>query len=120
MEIGISIGFCSKLDHSQLSLLAIIVYSLEENNLGQKSFTHIKNWFEVVEKNCGTIPIVLFANKIDLVDEESINTSKIQKLVDEHNFLKSFFTSAKTGLGVVEAFNSIIEQLYLRFKTLEL
>ncbi|MFX0021018.1 MAG: Rab family GTPase [Candidatus Hermodarchaeota archaeon] len=102
------------------SKAAIIVYSLEESELGQNSFTHIKNWYEVVEKNCGNIPIVLFANKVDLVDENSINTSKIQKLVEEHNFLKFFLTSAKTGQGVVEAFNTIIEQLYLRFKTLEL
>ncbi|MDX1799233.1 MAG: GTP-binding protein, partial [Candidatus Lokiarchaeia archaeon] len=42
------------------SKAAIIVYSLEENELGQNSFTHIKNWYEVVEKNCGNIPIVLF------------------------------------------------------------
>jgi hypothetical protein len=54
------------------------------------------------------------------VDEKCINTLKIQKLVDEYNFLKFFFTSAKTGQGVVKAFNTIIEQLYLRFKTLEL
>ena len=101
------------------SKAAIIVYSLEENELGQNSFTHIKNWYEVVEKNCGTIPIVLFANKVDLVDENSINKTKLQKLVDEHDFLKFFFTSAKTGQGVVEAFNTIIEQLYLRFKTIE-
>jgi Ras-related protein Rab-23 len=102
------------------SKAAIIVYSLEENELGQNSFTHIKKWYEVVKNNCGNIPIVLFANKVDLVDEKSINTSKIQNLVEEHNFLKYFFTSAKTGQGVVEAFNTIIEQLYLRFKTLEL
>ncbi len=97
---------------------AIIVYSLEENELGQNSFTHIKNWHEVVEKNCGNIPIVLFANKVDLVDENSINISKIRKVVNEHNFLNFFFTSAKTGQGVVEAFNTIIEQLYSKFKTL--
>ncbi|MFX1378883.1 MAG: Rab family GTPase [Promethearchaeota archaeon] len=99
------------------SKAAIIVYSLEQNELGQNSFAHIKNWFEVIDKNCGTIPIVLFVNKVDLVDEKCINTSKIQRLVDDHNFLKFFFTSAKTGQGVVEAFNAIIEQLYLKFKT---
>jgi len=99
------------------SKAAIIVYSLEENELGQKSFTHIKDWYEAVEKTCGNIPIVLFANKIDLVDENSLNISKIQKLVNDNNFLKFYFTSAKTGQGVVEAFNAIIEQLYLKFKT---
>ncbi len=52
------------------------------------------------------------------MDEDNIKISKIQNLVNEHNFLKFFFTSAKTGQGVVEAFNAIIEQLYLKFKTL--
>ncbi|MFX0004558.1 MAG: Rab family GTPase [Candidatus Hodarchaeota archaeon] len=98
------------------SKAAIIVYSLEENELGQNSFTHIKNWYEVLVKNCGNIPIVLFANKVDLVDEESLNTIEIKKLAEEHNFLNFFLTSAKTGQGVVEAFNAIIERLYLKFK----
>jgi Ras-related protein Rab-23 len=96
---------------------AIIVYSLEENELGKSSFTHIKNWHEVVVKNCGNIPIILFANKVDLVDENSLIPTKIQKLVNEHNFLNFFFTSAKTGQSVVEAFNAIIERLYFKFKT---
>ncbi|MFX1571469.1 MAG: Rab family GTPase [Promethearchaeota archaeon] len=97
---------------------AIIVYSLEENELGKNSFTHIKNWHEVVVENCGNIPVVLFANKIDLVDENNLNITKIQNLVDQLNFLKFFFTSAKTGQRVVEAFNAIIEQLYFKFKSL--
>ena len=99
------------------SKAAIIVYSLEENTLGKKSFTHTKNWYEVVEKNCGVIPIVLFANKADLVDESDRNESEIQALANEYKFLNFFFTSAKTGEGVVDAFNAIIERLYLRFKT---
>jgi len=98
------------------SKAAIIVYSLEENELGQNSFTHIKNWHEVLEKNCGNIPIVLFANKVDLVDENSLATTEILKLVTEFNFLNFFFTSAKTGQGVVDAFTEIIERLYLKFK----
>ena len=96
----------------------IIVYSLEKNELGKNSFTHIKNWHEVVVKNCGNIPVVLFANKVDLVDESSLNSVEIQKLVNERNFLNFFLTSAKTGQGVIEAFNAIIEQLYLKFKIL--
>lgn len=100
------------------SKAAIIVYSLEENTLGKKSFTHIQNWYEVVEQNCGDIPIVLFANKVDLVDQSNINKSKVQKLANEYKFLNFFYTSAKTGEGVVNAFNAIIERLYLKFKSI--
>jgi len=97
---------------------AIIVYSLEDNEIGKNSFTHIKNWHEVVVKNCENIPVVLFANKVDLVDESSLDSAETQKLVNERNFLNFFLTSAKTGQGVIEAFNTIIEQLYLKFKTI--
>jgi len=98
------------------SKAAIIVFSLEDNKLGQNSFNHVKNWHEVVKENCGTIPIVLFANKVDLVNENSIDILKIQNITQENNFLKYFFTSAKTAQGVVEAFNAIIDHLYLKFK----
>ncbi len=100
------------------SKAAIIVYSLEENEFGRDSFTHIKNWHDVLEEHCGNIPVVLFANKIDLVDKKNLNSTKIQKLVNERNFLKYFITSAKTGQGVIEAFNAIIEHLYFKFKTI--
>jgi hypothetical protein len=50
------------------------------------------------------------------VDEENLDKTKIQKLVNERNFLKYFITSAKTGQGVIEAFNAIIEHLYFKFK----
>jgi Ras-related protein Rab-6A len=92
---------------------AIIVYSLEENELGRNSFNHIKNWCEDITHFCGNIPIVLFANKIDLIDLSNLDHSKIQKIVDDHSFIGYYTTSAKTGQGVYEAFDAIIKKLYL-------
>ncbi|NHJ19710.1 MAG: GTP-binding protein [Candidatus Lokiarchaeota archaeon] len=97
---------------------AIIVFSLETNDLGQKSFIHITNWYKELEKYCGTIPVVTFANKVDLVDKNRLNESKIQKLAKENNFLGYYITSAKTGEGVIEAFNAIIDKLYFKYKKL--
>ncbi|MFX0082682.1 MAG: Rab family GTPase [Candidatus Hodarchaeota archaeon] len=97
---------------------AIIVYSLEENKLGEESFNHIPDWYKEILKYCGNIPIVLFANKVDLVDEDNIDDSDIQEIVSKYNFLGYYITSAKTGNGVIEAFNAIIEALYKKFKTL--
>ncbi len=94
------------------SKAAILVYSLEENDLGEKSFQHIPNWHEDIVQFCGTIPVVLFANKIDLVDENNLDNSSILKVVNELNFLGYYITSAKTGQGVIEAFNAIIDKLY--------
>lgn len=100
------------------SRAAIIVYSLEDNELGEKSFKHIDDWYKDITTHCGEIPVVIFANKVDLVDEDSIDDSKILELVDKHKFLGFYKTSAKTGSGVIEAFNTLIEKLYHKFKAL--
>ncbi|MFX1376899.1 MAG: Rab family GTPase [Promethearchaeota archaeon] len=96
---------------------AIIVFSLEENELGKRSFDHVDNWHENIIKFCGNIPIILFANKVDLIEEQNLNNSKIQSLVKEHGFLGYYLTSAKTGKGVYDAFNTLINELYIKSKT---
>ena len=100
------------------SRAAIIVYSLEENNLGKDSFDHVLTWHNDITKFCGDIPIVIFGNKIDLVDADKLDKTKIQDLMKNNNFLGHYITSAKTGKGVIEAFNAIIETLYSKFKSL--
>ena len=100
------------------SRAAIIVYSLEQNNFGKESFNHISKWHEDIIKFCGDVPVVLFANKVDLIDENDLNESTIQEIVNDRNFYGYFITSAKTGHGVIEAFNAIIDELYRKFKAL--
>ncbi|MHA2008195.1 MAG: Rab family GTPase [Promethearchaeota archaeon] len=100
------------------SKAAIIVYSLEENKLGEESFFHIPDWVKEVVKYCGAIPLVLFANKVDLVDENKLDNSKIHEVAEDNNFLGDYITSAKTGQGVIEAFNAIIKELYFKFRSI--
>ncbi|MFW9782907.1 MAG: Rab family GTPase [Candidatus Heimdallarchaeota archaeon] len=100
------------------SKAAIIVYSLEENDLGNDSFNHISNWYNELKKYCGIVPVVIFANKVDLVNQNDLNESELQELVKENNFLGYYITSAKTGQGVIEAFNAIIKKLYYKYKKL--
>ncbi len=95
---------------------AIIVYSLEENNVGDESFNHISYWHEDIKQFCGDIPIVVFANKVDLVDEYKLDKSKIQEIVSKRNFLGYSIISAKTGHGVIDAFNAIIDEIYHKHK----
>ncbi|TKJ23275.1 MAG: hypothetical protein CEE43_03845 [Promethearchaeota archaeon Loki_b32] len=90
----------------------MIVYILEENELGERSFRHIIYWHNETKKFYGDIPIVVFANKIDLVNEANLDHTEIQNLVDERNFLGYYLTSAKTGENVLNAFNTIIDKLY--------
>jgi len=98
------------------SLAAIIVYSLEENELGKKSFKHLQNWENDIKKYCGDIPVVIFGNKVDLIDEKKLDTSAIEKFIENKNYLGYFVTSAKTGHGVIDAFNAIIDKLYFKYK----
>ena len=100
------------------SRAAIIVYSLEENNLGKRSFEHITDWHGDIIKYCGDIPIVVFANKVDLIEENNLDKMNIQEFVKERDFLGYFLTSAKTGQGVIDAFNAIINELYSKYKAL--
>jgi len=102
------------------SRAAIVVCSLEENELGEDSFEHISNWVQDIYSYCGEIPVIIFANKVDLINEQNLNTSKIAELVKNNNFLGYFITSAKTGEGVIEAFNTIINKLYLKYKDVPL
>ncbi|MFW9783484.1 MAG: Rab family GTPase [Candidatus Heimdallarchaeota archaeon] len=96
------------------SKAAIIVYSLEENKLGEESFDHIIDWYNEITKYCRNIPIVIFANKVDLVDETKLDKTSIKNLVDKNSFLGYYLTSAKTGKGVTNAFNAIINTLYFK------
>ena len=93
------------------SKAAIIVYSLEENDLGERSFDHIESWYNDVKQYCGEIPAVVFANKVDLINEKSLDKTKIQNLVNEHNFLGYYITSAKTGQGLDDAFNALSKEI---------
>jgi small GTP-binding protein len=91
------------------SKAAIIVYSLEENNLGKRSFENITRWHDDVKEFCGDIPIVIFANKVDLIEINLLNKNNIRDLVKKQKYFDYYITSAKTGEGVTDAFNRIIE-----------
>ncbi len=97
------------------SKAAIIVFSHAPNEL-ETSFNHISDWHEDIKKYCGNIPIVLFGNKIDLVNDGELNESKVKEIVDKRDFLGYYKTSAKTGNGVYKAFQAIIKDLYEKYK----
>jgi small GTP-binding protein len=94
------------------SKAAIIVFSHTDD----ESFEHIPDWHEDIKKYCGDIPIVVFGNKLDLVDEDELNDTKVEKLVEERGFLNYYKTSAKTGTGVYKGFQAIIKELYTKYK----
>ena len=104
-------------DFYEDSKAAIIVYSLEESDRGPNSLNHVPDWHDDISKFCGDIPIIVFANKVDLVDEGKIDDTKIRDLAKNRNFIGVYRTSAKTGQGVTEAFQKIIKELHSKFKS---
>ena len=94
------------------SKAAIIVFSHTDKD----SFDHIPNWHEEIKEHVGKLPIVLFGNKTDLVDEEDLDDENVREIVKQKDFLGYYKTSAKTGQGVFEAFQAIINELYHKYK----
>jgi small GTP-binding protein len=68
-----------------------------------KTLENLKTWREEIYKVAGKIPIVILANKIDLEDQRRFTHDDLAKMA---NSLKAdyFFTSAKTGQNVENAF----------------
>ena len=98
------------------SKAAIIVFSHADGE--EESVDNISEWHDDIKKYCGDIPIVLFGNKIDLVEGKDLENSRIEKIANDRKFLGYYKTSAKTGSGVYEAFRAIIVNLYQKYKDL--
>jgi small GTP-binding protein len=94
------------------SKAAIIVFS----HTDEESLNKVSEWHDDIKNHVGDLPIVLFGNKIDLVEDDDTNDKKIQEIIKERGFLAYFKTSAKTGTGVYEAFQAIIKNLYNKYK----
>ncbi|MFX1428443.1 MAG: Rab family GTPase [Promethearchaeota archaeon] len=98
---------------------AIIVFSHAPEQ--STSFDHVYKWLGDLKKHCGNIPIVLFGNKVDLVDngelESDPNNPKsdgnVEKFAKDNRFIGYYKTSALTGDGVTDAFNALVRKLYM-------
>ena len=99
---------------------AIIVFSHAPEEL--ESFNHTEKWLNELKKYCGDIPIALFGNKIDLINENALISNEekvnldfcVEKFVNEHDIIEYFKTSALTGQGVIEAFQKLVRKLYFK------
>ena len=99
---------------------AIIVFSLAPEEI--ETYRHIDKWRSNIKEVCGNIPVILFGNKADLVDQNAIATSPnyetsdvhVKKFAQDHNIMEYFKTSALTGQGVKEAFQTLVFKLYQR------
>ena len=72
----------------------------------RQTFEAITGWYTEVSQVTGTIPTVLLANKVDLVDQRQASTEECMAYAQQLGW-GYFETSAKEGHGVTEAFRQI-------------
>ena len=97
---------------------AIIVFSHAPEQ--SKSYEHVPRWLDDLKKHCGNIPLVLFGNKVDLIDDSNLNSNpdlprsdiNVEQFAKEHRFIGYYKTSALTGQGVTDAFKALVRKLY--------
>ena len=71
-----------------------------------ETFENLEFWYSSLMREAGEIPIVFFANKVDLLDENQWSRDAI--ITEFQNYGSSaFITSAKTGEGVNDGFYEI-------------
>ena len=83
----------------------------------QPSFDDLQGWISMVAdvQDPKTFPIIIIANKIDLEGERVVTKKEAQAFADKYG-LPLFETSAKSGQGVEEAFQTLIQKVYDRNK----
>eukprot|EP00826_Nyctotherus_ovalis_P038518 TRINITY_DN3612_c0_g1_i3.p2 TRINITY_DN3612_c0_g1~~TRINITY_DN3612_c0_g1_i3.p2 ORF type:complete len:216 (+),score=76.43 TRINITY_DN3612_c0_g1_i3:98-649(+) len=74
----------------------------------KESFENLDEWvklffYHISEEERDTFPIILLANKIDMV-EKSVTDEEIEEWCRTNNNIKYYKTSAKTGSGLDDAF----------------
>lgn len=84
-------------------------YLLVVDGTRHATFEKALNIQENVEQTVGKVPFILILNKSDLVDEWEIDQAEIDELLNKGwSVIKG---SAKTGLGVEEAFLTITKKI---------
>ena len=93
----------------------LLVFSVDK----KQSLEKISQWIENIDKNANIKEkvIILIGNKID-IDKREVSEEEGKKFAKEQGF-KYFETSAKTNVGIKEAFNEIYKDIYELDKKLD-
>ncbi|KAK3834640.1 MAG: ras family-domain-containing protein [Linnemannia elongata] len=88
----------------------LLVYDVTD----ERSFSNIRNWFSNIEQHASEgVNKILIGNKCDMPDKKVISKDQGQALADEFG-IKFLETSAKSNIGVEEAFYSIARDIKKR------
>ena len=77
----------------------------------ERSFNNIRNWIRNIEQHASEgVNKILIGNKCDMLDKKVITTEQGKALADEFG-IRFSETSAKSNIGVEEAFFSLARLL---------
>lgn len=85
----------------------IVAFALDDLS----SFNNVITWLQDVREISTNIPIVLFGNKCDLVDNRKVEKEEAEEFAN-NNEVTYFETSAKENINIKEGFDKIIEEAY--------
>ena len=97
----------------KVSEAVILVYSV--NNLN--SFISLDDWLNKLDeiRDISNLPIIIIGHKYDNEKERVITTEEGKRYAEKKGY-HFYEVSAKTGEGINEAFDDIIEQLFFLFE----
>ena len=86
-----------------------VIVSFDLTN--EKSFKNVSRWLDDIKENNNKIPILLFGNKCDMLEERVVEEKDIDIFVSR-NKLIYYETSAKDNINIEEGFTKIAEEAY--------
>lgn len=91
----------------------VLVYDITS----RKSFDRVKTWIEELKNFNEEAELIILGNKSDVVDEKEIQVDKEETVrYAEEEGAMHFFTSAKTGENLNEAFDCIAQKVIKKFR----
>ncbi|KAK3873647.1 hypothetical protein Pcinc_021353 [Petrolisthes cinctipes] len=79
------------------------------NAVNRDSFNAVSKWKKKIEDECGSIPMVLVQNKIDLIDQATVKPDEVESLARELR-MRLYRTSVKEDLNVEQVFNFLVDR----------
>jgi len=80
------------------------------------SFEAVRKWKKKVEDECGSIPMVLVQNKIDLMHEAEVSPDEVERLAKECK-MRLYRTSVKEDLNVSGVFQHLADNYVNKVKS---
>ena len=74
------------------------------------TFYDLNNWVQMIRKQVGNVPLVFLGNKMDLTERLVVTQEELARMGQIHNG-SHFLASAKTGVGVNEAFKALADAI---------